>query len=82
MEDVKVSVIVPVYDVSKYLRRCLDSILVQSLGEIEVIIVNDASPDPLDDKICREYEEKDSRVTIWCTGATKVRVEPEIQGWL
>ena len=52
-ENIKVSVIVPVYDVSNYLRRCLDSILAQSLREIEVIVVNDASPDPLDDEICR-----------------------------
>ena len=42
---IKVSVIVPVYNAEKYLRKCLDSLLCQSLKEIEVIAVNDGSPD-------------------------------------
>ena len=60
--DIKISVIVPVYNVSKYLKRCLDSIIGQTLKEIEIIVVNDCSPDPLDDAICREYERLDSRI--------------------
>lgn len=58
----KVSVIVPVYDVSQYLKECLDSIINQSLSDIEIIVVDDKSPDPLDDAICRDYEDKDRRV--------------------
>ena len=58
----KVSVIVPVYNVSKFLHRCLDSIINQTLQEIEIIIVNDCSPDPLDDEICKEYATRDGRI--------------------
>ena len=61
-DDIKISVIVPVYNVSKYLKRCLDSIIGQTLKEIEIIVINDCSPDPLDDAIGREYEKLDSRV--------------------
>ena len=60
--NIKVSVIVPVYNISKYLKRCLDSIIGQTLKEIEIVVVNDCSPDPLDDAICREYEKLDSRI--------------------
>ena len=42
---VKVSVIVPVYNVEKYLKKCLESLINQSLKDIEIIIVNDGSPD-------------------------------------
>ena len=58
----KVSIIVPIYDVSNYLRKCLDSVLNQTLKEIEIILVNDASPNPKDEEICLEYEELDERI--------------------
>jgi glycosyltransferase involved in cell wall biosynthesis len=61
--SVKVSVIVPIYKVEDYLRRCLDSLCAQTLKEIEIICVNDGSPDRSID-ILREYEAKDSRVKI------------------
>lgn len=51
---IKVSIIVPVYDVEKYLRRCLDSLINQTLQDIEIIVINDASPDH-SDVIMREY---------------------------
>lgn len=51
----KVSIIVPIYNVEKYLRRCLDSLVNQTMQEIEVILVNDASPDS-SDVIMKEYE--------------------------
>jgi cellulose synthase/poly-beta-1,6-N-acetylglucosamine synthase-like glycosyltransferase len=44
-ENIAISIIVPVYNVSKYLRRCLDSCVFQTLKNIEVIVVNDCSPD-------------------------------------
>lgn len=57
------SVIVPVYKVEKYLRQCVDSILRQSLCAIEVIIVDDGSPDGCPG-ICDEYASCDSRVKV------------------
>lgn len=52
---VKVSIIVPVYNVEQYLRRCVDSLLSQTLEEIEIILINDASPDN-SHLIMQEYE--------------------------
>ena len=58
-----VSVIVPVYKVEKWLCRCLDSLKLQSLANIEIILVDDASPDRCGE-ICEEYVAKDSRFTV------------------
>ncbi|WP_051204844.1 glycosyltransferase [Butyrivibrio sp. VCD2006] len=58
-----VSVIVPVYKVEKYLRKCVDSILNQSYRELDIILVNDGSPDDCG-AICDEYAEKDYRVRV------------------
>ncbi len=59
----KVSVIIPVYNVEKYLRECLDSVINQTLGDIEIICVNDCSPDN-SLGILNEYASKDSRIKI------------------
>lgn len=61
--NVKVSVIVPVYNVEKYLRDCLDSVVNQTLEDIEIICVNDGSTDN-SLAILEEYAEKDSRIKI------------------
>ncbi|MCI7292089.1 MAG: glycosyltransferase [Methanobrevibacter woesei] len=61
--NVKVSVIVPVYNVEKYLRDCLDSIVNQTLEDIEIICVNDGSTDN-SLAILEDYAEKDSRIRI------------------
>ncbi len=60
---VKVSVIVPIYKVKKYLVSCLDSLTHQTLHEIEVVCINDASPDNISD-ILEEYRQKDERIHI------------------
>ena len=60
---VKVSVIVPVCNVEMYLRECLDSIIAQTLKEIEIICVNDGSKDSCPD-ILREYAAKDDRIKV------------------
>lgn len=62
MNDIKVSVIIPVYNVEKYLRRCLESVANQTLKEIEVICVDDGSTDSSFD-IIGEFAEKDARFT-------------------
>ncbi|MDR1168415.1 MAG: glycosyltransferase [Heliobacteriaceae bacterium] len=59
----KVSVIIPVYNVEKYLHECLDSVVNQTLREIEIICVNDGSPDGCG-KILKEYVAKDKRIKI------------------
>ena len=65
MDDfmVKVSVIVPVYNVDKYLEECLDSIVNQTLNDIEIICVNDGSTDG-SLKILEDYASKDDRIKI------------------
>ena len=59
----KVSVIVPVYKVENYLRKCVDSLLNQTLTDIEIILVDDDSPDNCG-KICDEFAAKDHRVKV------------------
>ena len=59
----KVSVIIPVYKVEKYLPACLDSVLVQSLQELECICIDDASPDRCGE-ILDEYAARDERVRV------------------
>ena len=62
-EQPLVSIIIPVYNVEKYLRTCLDSLVSQTLENIEIICVNDASPDN-SLAILREYEERDKRIIV------------------
>lgn len=59
----KISVIVPIYKVEDYLHRCIDSIINQTYTNLEIILVDDGSPDncPM---ICDEYAEKDSRIRV------------------
>lgn len=56
-----ISVIVPIYDVEQYLRCCLDSLVYQTYSNLEILLVNDGSPDRCD-VICKEYAAKDSRI--------------------
>ena len=58
-----ISVIVPVYKVENYLRQCLDSLAAQTLDDIEVIIVDDGSPDGCP-AICDEYAAKDAHMKV------------------
>ena len=60
MDNPLVSIVVPVYNAEKTLRRCLDSIRSQTWREIEVLMVNDGSTDG-SRAVCQEYCEKDSR---------------------
>lgn len=59
----KVSVVVPIYKVEKYLSRCIESITNQSYTNLEIILVNDGSPDRCGD-ICEEYALQDSRIKV------------------
>ena len=59
----KVSILVPIYNTSKYLPECLDSLLGQTLKDIEIVCINDGSTDNSPD-IIREYQKRDSRVKL------------------
>lgn len=63
MEEIKVSIIVPVYNAEKFLADCLDSLVTQKLNDIEIICVDDGSTDKSFD-ILQEYHEKDARVKV------------------
>lgn len=63
MEDKLVSIIIPVYKVERYLRDCVDSIINQTYQNMEIILVNDGSPDRCGE-ICDEYAENDDRVLV------------------
>lgn len=63
--NIKVSVILPIYNVEKYLKKCMDSIVRQTLKEIEIICVDDGSTDD-SLSILREYEKNDKRIKVFC----------------
>ena len=59
----KVSIIVPVYNVEKYIHKCINSILSQTYKNLEIILVDDGSPDNCG-KICDEYASNDNRIRV------------------
>jgi len=58
-----ISVIIPVYNVEKYLKRCVDSVINQTYTNLEIILVDDGSPDECG-KICDEYAAIDNRIKV------------------
>lgn len=63
MNNPLISVIVPIYNVECYLKTCIDSIVNQTYSNLEIILVDDGSPDKCPE-ICDEYEKNDSRVKV------------------
>ena len=59
----EVSIIVPVYKVEKYLDRCIESLIVQTISDIEIILVDDGSPDNCP-SLCDRWAKKDSRIKV------------------
>lgn len=82
-----VSIIIPVYNVEKYIRQCLDSVQNQTFTDFEVILVDDGSPDN-SPAICDEYAEKDSRFKVihkkngGVSDARNCGIEAAIGEWL
>ncbi len=58
-----ISIIIPVYNVEKYLPECLDSVINQTYKNLEILLIDDGSPDN-SGKICDEYAEKDARIKV------------------
>lgn len=63
MSEKLISVIIPVYNVDKYLNKCIESVALQTYGNLEIIIVDDGSTDSCSD-ICDKWSGKDSRITV------------------
>lgn len=63
MDEPLISVIVPIYNVEKYLNRCIESIVNQTYKTLEIILVDDGSPDNCP-QICDEWKEKDNRIKV------------------
>ena len=59
-----VSIIIPAYNVEKYISRCLDSIRKQTFSDIEIIVVDDGSKDKTG-VICERYQKNDNRISIY-----------------
>ena len=59
----KVSIVIPIYNVEKYLKKCIDSIINQTYENLEIILVDDESPDNCP-KICDDYKTIDSRIKV------------------
>ena len=61
MNKTRISVVIPVYNVEKYLRKCLDSVIGQTYHNLEIILIDDGSKDQ-SPEICDEYAQKDDRI--------------------
>ena len=65
------SIIVPIYKVEQYIDRCIQSVISQSFGDFELILVDDGSPDNCP-KICDEWEKKDDNTDDFRTGRNSI----------
>ena len=63
MSSEKISVIIPIYNVERYLRQCLDSVINQTYRNLEILLIDDGSPDHCGG-ICDEYAQRDSRIRV------------------
>lgn len=63
MSKNKISIIIPIYNIEKYIHRCVDSVIAQSYKNIEIILVDDGSTDS-SAEICDKYKQKDERIIV------------------
>ena len=63
IEEKKISVIVPIYNVEKYLEKCINSIVFQTYKNIEILLIDDGSTDK-SSYICEEWKKRDSRINV------------------
>lgn len=87
MDNPKISVIVPVYNVEQYLLRCINSILAQTFTDFELLLIDDGSTDN-SGRICDEYAKKDNRIRVFhkenggVSSARNVGLANAQGGWL
>ena len=79
MDAAKISIIVPVYKVEPYLNKCVSSIVNQTYTNLEIILVDDGSPDNCP-AMCDAWAEKDSRIRVTISPMVACRM-PEMRGW-
>ena len=60
----QISIIIPIYNVERYLHQCIDSILAQTFTDYELLLIDDGSTDGCP-AICYEYTEKDNRIRVF-----------------
>ena len=72
-----ISIIIPVYKVEPYLRRCLDSVLAQTYTDLQIILVDDGSPDGCG-AICDEYAKKDAAILFLITTGDNIMKDIEL----
>ena len=83
----KISVVVPVYNVEKYIRECIDSLLNQSFSDFELILVDDGSTD-FSGNICDSYKEQDARIKVFhkknggVSSARNLGIEKSVGIWI
>ena len=63
MSEDKISIIIPIYKVEDYISKCIKSVIAQSYHNLEIILIDDGSPDRCGD-ICDDYAERDSRIRV------------------
>ena len=59
-----ISVVIPVYNTEPYIKKCLDSVIYQTYGDLEIILIDDGSTDG-SPQICDEYAAKDDRIRVY-----------------
>ena len=72
-----VSIVIPIYNVEAYLKQCLETIVNQTYPNLEIILVNDGSPDK-SEEICKEFS-SEIRVFAMCDKLMVAYLQPEIQ---
>lgn len=77
MNEVKISIIIPIYNIEEYVEACIRSVICQSLDDCEIILVDDGSADA-SGRICDEYAAKHSNVFLRRTSRTAACPTQEI----
>ena len=73
-----ISVVIPVYNTEPYIKKCLDSVIYQTYGDLEIILIDDGSTDG-SPQICDEYAAKDDRIRVYHIQTAHGTIRPRCQ---